>query len=197
MKTRTEDSFLKWAKSKGLSLDPAYPDAAVLGFEGCDGDSRFWEVPREPERRPHFIATLLGLPGDWSSCFCWRHLGSWPAAPDQFRINDRIEHQILKGIGLPLGTTLVAEFGSDEIDGLCALVFSTTIFGWSVGEDLYLVPDHGRHIFQTDHHGVIHVSARTSEEIARFADRMSAQGFHLPDEPPDPTFKMPKWMPER
>ncbi len=197
MKTRTEDEFLKWAKARGLTLDPKYPEAAVLRFEECEGDDRFWEVPHEPERRPHFIATALDLAAGWSSFFCWRHLGSWPNAPDRARINDRIEHTILKGIGLPLGTARVAEFDRGEIDDLVTLVFSTTIFGWSVGEDLYLVPDHAQQIIQTDHHGVLHVSSRSTEDIARFVEGMKARGFDLPEEVPDATFKPPKWMQER
>lgn len=197
MKTRTEDSFLNWAKHKGLTLDNRYPNAAVLRFEECEGDDRFWEVPHEPERRPYFIATLLDLAEEWSSCFCWRHLGSWPEAPDPGRLNDRIEYTILKGIGLPLGTRRIAEFGRADLDDLITLVFSTTIFGWSVGEDLYLVPDHAGQIIQTDHHGVVHVSSRSSEDIARFVEGMKAHGFDLPQEVPDSTFKPPKWVRER
>ena len=52
-----------------------------------------------------------------------------------------------------------------ELDKLVTLMFSTTVFGWSVGEDLYIVPDHARYIVQTDHHNVIHVSCRSSADV--------------------------------
>jgi hypothetical protein len=74
------------------------------------------------------------------------------------------------------------------------LLFSTTIFGWSVGDDLYVVPDHARHLLQTDHHGVIHLKFRTQTDLNSCVEEMHRRGFSLPDELPDETFKQPKWM---
>lgn len=194
MKRHKEDQFLRWAKCRGIVLDPRYPESAVLSFDPPAVEDRFWEVPPEPERRPYFISSLLDLAGDWESCFCWRHLGSWPKVPDPGRLNDRIEHQILSGIGLAIGSADVVEFRRNEIDRLITLLFSTTIFGWSVGEDLYVVPDHARQIIQTDHHEVIHVSCRSAVDMERFIAGMKGIGFDLPEEIPDATFKTPKWM---
>jgi hypothetical protein len=193
MKRHKEDQFLHWAKRKGIVLDPRYPESAVLSFDPPTDEDRFWQVPPEPERRPHFIASLLDLSGG-DSYFCWRHLGSWPETPDPGRLNDRIEHQILSGIGLAIGSADLVEFRREEIDRLITLVFSTTIFGWSVGEDLYVIPDHARQILQTDHHGVIHVSCRLAEDMGRFVAGMKSKGFDLPEALPDATFKTPKWM---
>jgi len=74
------------------------------------------------------------------------------------------------------------------------LLFSTTIFGRSVGDDLYVVPDHGRQLLQTDHHGVIHVSFRSEESLNLCVDEMERREFPLPGEVPDSTFKQPCWM---
>ena len=63
MKTLTEDEFLQWASTGGIGLDPSYPQSAVLDFQ-ADSESRFWEVPREPERRPYFLALLIDLMGE-------------------------------------------------------------------------------------------------------------------------------------
>jgi len=82
--------------------------------------------------------------GDWQECYAWTHLGSWPESADPLRINDVVEWQILKGLGLPLGTADVVKFERAELDRLVTLMFFTTVFGWSVGEDLYIVPDHAR-----------------------------------------------------
>lgn len=195
MKTLTEDEFLRWASTKGLGLDPKYPQSAVLDFQS-NSESRFWEVPREPERRPYFLASLIDLMGDWQTCYAWRHLGSWPD-PDDIdpdRINDAVEMLILKGLGLPLATGAVVQFSRDEREKLVTLLFSTTVFGWSVGEDLYVVPDHARQIIQTDHHDVVHASFADPDDLERWISKMSEEGFDLPDEPPDATFKRPAWM---
>jgi hypothetical protein len=194
MTTHTEAEFLAWAERAGLALDPRYPQSAVLRFRPDPDHSRFWEVPAEPERRPHFIASMLELMGDWQWCRVWRHLGSWPDQISPGRINDVVERCILGALGLPLGTAAVVEFTSAEFDKLLTLLFTTTIFGWSVGEDLYVVPDHGRHLLQTDHHDVIHVSFRSEDETNRWVAEMNRRRFPLPDEVPDPTFKQPRWM---
>jgi|SRR5215475_9223722 len=197
MRTIAPAKFLRWAAGKDLRLDPEYPDSAVLDFQG-GSDSRFWVVPPEPERRPYFVASLLELMGEWQICYVWRHLGSWPAqaSVDGGRINDAVELRILKGLGMPLGTADIVLFDVNDFDTLATLLFSTTIFGWSVNEDLYVVPDHAQQVLQSDHHGVIHVSFRAPADIAHWVSEMSQRGFDLPDELPDATFKRPSWMPE-
>ena len=194
MRTHREDEFLEWAERSGFQIDPRYPHSAVLTFRPDPGYDRFWEVPSEPERRPYFIASLLDCMDDWQAGYVWRHLGSWPQSAVPERINDVVELRILDGLGLPLGTNGVVEFSRAEYDRLVTLLFSTTIFGWSVGEDLYVVPNHGRHLLQTDHHGVIHLSFRTEESLNLCVDEMERRGFSLPGEVPDSTFKQPGWM---
>jgi hypothetical protein len=194
MKTLTEAAFLAWADRAGLCLDPQYPESAVLVFRPDPHQDRFWEIPAEPERRPYFLLSFLELMGDWQECYAWRHLGSWPECAEPLPINDVVEWQILKGLGLPLGTAEVVRFERAELDKLVTLMFSTTIFGWSVGEDLYVVPDHARYILQTDHHKVIHVSCRTSADLDEWVRQMEARDFALPVELPDSTFKVPGWM---
>jgi hypothetical protein len=196
MRTSTEREFLQWAAGKGLALDAEYPDAAVLDYQE-GSDARFWTVPSQPERRPYLIAALLELLGDWQTCYVWRHLGSWPAAlATEGSGNDLIESEILQGLGLALGTSDVVAFDRGDLARLITLLFSTTIFGWSVGEDLYVVPDHARQFLQTDHHGVIHVSFRDVADIEHWVSEMARNGFDLPRDLPDETFKRPSWMPE-
>src|SRR5712675_2044255 len=98
-----EQEFLAWARQRGLD------------FENTVAESRFWNVPEEPQRRPYFIKALLQLFGERESCLAWRQLGSWPASADAGRINDVVEWQILKGLGLPLGTNDVVQFSESEM----------------------------------------------------------------------------------
>jgi len=194
MKTHSEKQFLRWAREHGMGLDDRYPDSAVLTFKPDPNLDRFWAVPPEPERRPYFLSLMLDLMGEWQSCFVWRHMGSWPGKPDPEEPNDRVEFQILSGIGLPTGTADIIQFERSEIDQLVTLLFSTTVFGWSVGEDLYVVPDHAQHIMQTDHHDVVHVSFRQADDLQQFVNGMDEEEFPLPGAVPDGTFKIPEWM---
>jgi hypothetical protein len=196
MRALPEAEFLKWAGDHGLILDPRYPKLAELMFQAGASEARFWEVPAKPERRPYFLASLLHLLGDWKACFVWRHMGSWPVAANLHpeRINDLVEHEILRGLGLPMGTASIVEFARSESSALVTLLFSTTIFGWSVGEDLYVIPDDTRYILKTDHHDAVHVEFRNSEDVQAWVAEMDKRGFPLPDELPDETFKPPTWM---
>jgi hypothetical protein len=197
MRTHREDEFLAWAGRSGFEIDPRYPHSAVLTFRPDPQQDRFCEVPVEAERRPYFVASLLDCMGDWQACYVWRHLGRWPQPAVPERLNDIVELRILDGLGLLLGTNAVVEFSRAEYDRLVTLLFTTTIFGCSVGDDLYVVPEHGRHLLQTDHHGVIHVSFRTDESLNLCVDEMDRRGFPLPSEVPDSTFKQPGWMKRR
>lgn len=194
MKTLDEAEFLAWGDGEGLCLDPRYPHSAVLVFKPDPQQHRFWEVPAEPETRPYFLQSFLELMGDWQECYVWRHLGSWPDRAEPRRINDVVELQILKGLGLPLGTADIVRFARADVAGLITLMFATTVFAWSVGEDLYIVPDHARFILQTDHHNVIHVSFREPADVGKWVSTMEERGFPLPEDLPDSTFKRPEWM---
>lgn len=195
MNSLTETSFLQWANENGMGVDERYPKQVVLSFKPDPKLRRFWEVPAEPERRPYFIASILSLLGDWEACYVWRYNGSWPIsalAPE--RINDHVEIQILKGIGLPLGTADVVAFSHYEVNQLVTLVFSTTIFGWCVNEDTYVVPDNAKYILEVSHHEAFHVSFRNAEDLNGFVSKMDEKGVPLPEDVPDETFKHPEWM---
>jgi hypothetical protein len=194
MRKLSETDLIAWIRTRGIALHESYPTAAILTFRPDLGHDRSWQIPPAPERRPYFVATMLDLLGDWASCFVWKHSGSWPSSANPERINDVVELRILSGLGLPLGTSEVVEFGRAEFDSLVTLIFSSTIFGWSVRDDLYVIPDHARCIMQTDHHDVVHVSFRDGEDLKRFVAGMENRGFPLPDDAPDATFKTRSWM---
>jgi hypothetical protein len=194
MKTHSEEQFLKWAGTHGMGLDERYPNSAVLTFKPDPAIDRFWVVPSEPEVRPYFLSLMLDLMGKWQSCRVWRHMGWWPKRPDRERVKGRVEFHILKGIGMPMGTNDVVEFKRSERDQLTTLLFSTTIFGWCVAEDLYVVPNHAQHIIETSHHGVVHVYFRQMKDLRQFVKGMNKEEFPLPKTVPDWTFETPEWM---
>jgi hypothetical protein len=196
MRSLSEENFLIWVKGNGLLLHPSYPKSSVLSFPAESSESRFWCVPALPEERPYFLFSLLDLMGDWNSCFVWRHMGSWlsPNRINPRRANDVIENRIHQGLGLPLGTADIVEFTREDLPALLILLFTTTVFGWSVGEDLYVVPDHTRFFLKTDHHEVVHVEFRQSQDVSDWVSLMSGRGFNLPEDIPDNTFKRPNWI---
>lgn len=196
MKMCGEASFLKWAAERGIGPGEGYPRTARPVFKPDAKLDRFWLVPEKPEARPYFLSLMLQLMGDWKSCFAWRPMGSWPAEPYPNHTS-QVEFQILKGIGMPMGTADILEFDRGEIDPLLTLLFSTTVFGWSIGEDLSIIPDHAQFIMLVYHHGVVYVDFRNEGDLERFVNQMSKAEYPLPDRVPDGTFKRPNWMENR
>lgn len=121
-------------------------------------------------------------------------MGSWPSEATPDRVNDTVEFQILSGLGIPMGTADIVQFDRAEIDRLVTLLFSTTVFAWSVGEDLYVIPDHAHYLMKTSHHDVVNLSFRGDVQLQQFVKGMKDVEFPLPVEVPDSTFKRPKWM---
>lgn len=196
VKSLVEAEFLRWAEEHGLALDERYPQLAILQFHPHSDFKRFWCIPDRPERRPFFFASMLDLSGTWDSCFAWRHQGSWPNQEglDPLRLNDNVEYHLLRGLGVPIGTADVLRFHRDELNQLVSLLLITSIFGWSVGEDLYVVPDNAQCLLKVSHHDVVHVEFRSEGDLNAGVSKMSENGFLLPDDLPDETFKRPSWM---
>ena len=111
-----------------------------------------------------------------------------------FLLNDQIARTILKGIGMPDGSGDMLEFSYSERAKLITLLLANTLFGFTQYDDLRLVPDNAQGIIETDHHGVIHASFEREATMLAFIEQMENEGYPLPDEPPDETFKMPNWM---
>ena len=194
MNLHSESNFLDWAQERGLGLDPRYPGSASLTFIPDHEFCRSWAVPREPRRRPEFLLNMIDAFGTWSAYRCWKHLGTWPASAAEQSLNDQVAHTIFRGIGLPEGGADVVEFDSSERVQLITLLLATTIFGFTTWDDLLLVPDTARGILKTDHHGDIHISFREEAPMNEFILCMEKKGYSLPDEVPDVTCKVPKWM---
>lgn len=189
-----ETTFIESAQARGYKFVRTKSNHGWFELEPSVDEGRFWGIPAEPERRPHLFSGMLELMGDWRTCMAWRVNGVWPASADPGRLNDNIELIILSGLGMPRGGTDAVEFSSEETEKLVTLMFSTSIFGWSVGEDLTIVPDHGRYLMQISHHNVVHVHFRSSADRVAYVSGMQEWGFNLPDELPDATFKRPSWL---
>jgi hypothetical protein len=95
------------------------------------------------------------------------------------RLSDVVKLRILKGLALLLGTADVIEFVHDELNTLDMLIFSTSAFGVSVGEDLYVVPKHSRRILKIDDHDVIHIEFRLTEEGDLSVSEMSKPALRI------------------
>jgi hypothetical protein len=183
--------FLRWAASAGIGTDPRYPESGCLSLLPPRDHARFWVVPRDPATWPRFSDCILDGLDPWEGVFLWPRSGTWPAAGEGGSLNERIREVILRGAGVPAGWAGALRFLDWEADAVVAVAFACLAFGW---DDLFLIPDHGRQLIQTDHHGVVHVACGSEPRVAEFVARTAAEGYELPTDPPDWTFRRPAWM---
>jgi hypothetical protein len=189
-----EKTFIEVIRQLGITVDTRYPDTAELGFGKGSEISRFWEIPKEARRIPYFVETILSALDAWESMYVWKHMGSWFTSIKGERLNDDVQAVIYQGIGIKENNANILKFTRNELTELVTLTFNQLVFGWHVGDDLYIIPDHGRQMIKTDHHDVVHVSVSDKSTMEKFINTMAAKGFELPEDIPDETFKRPGWM---
>lgn len=188
---RAED-FLGWAAGVGIEVAPRDPGAGRTAFALPHEHSRFWVLPNGPARWPPFIAAFLTGLDEWSSGFLWPRFGRWPEAssPGTSEVRD----VVLRGAGVPGGWDGALRFDAAESDLIAAILFPYLVFGWCADDDLFFIPGHGRQVIRTDHHDVIEIRCLSEERVRAFVAHMIEEGYDLPTEPPDGTFRWPAWM---
>ena len=194
MKRIKENKFMEIIRQVGITVDSRYPKSAVLFFEKNSKISRFWEIPVEARKTTYFIETILAALDPWKKIYVWKHMGSWVTKINGERLNDDVQAVIYHGIGITENNADILEFKRNELTELVTLTFNQLVFGWHVGDDLYIIPDHGHQMIKTDHHDVVHVSFREQVAMNKYIHTMADNGFELPEDIPDETFKRPDWM---
>ena len=192
-----QGDFLEWAKRLNIRPDDRYAPPECLVYHPHRTHSRFWESPERAAGLPFFLAHMLTGLERWDECSVWPRGGRWPEADaiaEEVRIKDAVHGVILRSTGVPAGHEGAVRYGADEVDRLVTLLFGQVVFGWSVHDDVFVIPDHGRFMLSVDHHDVIHVEFREGADAAKYVEHMASEKYFLPDELPDETFKKPDWM---
>src|SRR4051812_8489550 len=188
------DGFLRWAAGVGVGLDPRFPDSERLCLLPPRDHARFWAVPSDPAAWAHFLATMLGGLDEWAEGFLWPRGGRWPRSAESGSRNERVRDVMLRGAGIPDGWSGAVRFARREEAELLTALFVVVAGGWGGHDDVFFVPDHGQQLLQTDHHDVVHVECASEERVLRLVKHLADEGYELPKEPPDWTFKRPAWM---
>jgi hypothetical protein len=187
--------FIEKLAQIGILLDPAYPKVVIPVFKSSDSHSRFWSIPEHASQFPYFIKTILNLIDKWDAICIWKANGSWTTKVTGERINNDIQSIIYRGVGISNDSSDIIQFSRNEITEVVAIAFNQLLFGWSVADDIFLIPNHGNQTVKTDHHGVVHVGFKDESSLNSFIDEMAKKDILLPNEIPDETFKKPDWMP--
>jgi hypothetical protein len=194
MQAVSHEQFLRWAADRGVTVDPRYPDSGCLRLVPVADHARFWVVPTDVTTSPRFFTSLLDGLDEWATGLLWPRSGRWPRHGSSQSYDGGVRDVVLRGAGIPNGWSGAVRFNRNEGDALVALLFAYMAFGWCVDDDLFFLPEHAQQLVQTDHHGVIHAECKSEGRILRLVEHMAAEGYDLPANPPDATFRWPAWM---
>jgi len=187
-------AFFTWASRAGIGINPRYPASGFISLIPSRRHARFWELPADSVRWPHFVATMVAGLDEWKTAYLWPRSGGWPAAPEEWSHNEAARDVLLHSIGIPRGWAGAVRLIRGEQDKLLAVLTTYCTFGGCVDDDLFFVPDHGKQLLHSDHHDAIHVECASKKRLLQLVKHMAEAGFDLPTELPDPTFKRPAWM---
>jgi len=196
VKVIQKPEFETWAAARGLRSDERYADPRRLVYFPYRNHARFWVIPRTQKRLRELIGCLLeAVAPSWTVCMAWPRTGRWISPDDDLADRGLVrERRRLWDSRLPFGQIAAVEFHREDVQLLIDLAAVQVRCGWSIHEDMHLIPDPALGFLETDHHDVIHVSCADEDGIRGVIREMADHGFALPDEPPDDTFKVPNWM---
>jgi hypothetical protein len=166
MEAISTPDFFRWASGVGVGFDPRYPDARSLRLSR--DHARFWVLPGDPAAWPHFVGSYLDGFDEWNSGFLWPCSGAWPVLGQAGTDAEAVRHIVLRGADVPSGWDGALRFGKSDYDSIIAIVFAYLVFGGCIDDDLFVVPDHGHQLIQTDHHDVIHVECGSEDRVLKF-----------------------------
>jgi hypothetical protein len=190
------EAFLDWTASVAIGPDDRYPGAGCIAYRPYRDISRFWVVPRSADDSvPAFVAHLLDGLEPWTTCYVWFRGGRWPDLANPLDSDAEVRAVTFRGARIRSRFEGAIQFDRSERDRILAVLFVQLTFGWHSWDDLFVIPDHGRMMLMTDHHGVVHANFASRSLVRPFVKHMAAGGFALPTEVPDWTFgPRRRWM---
>ena len=181
--------FIERMEALGLAAEEA---PSRLSFDQYDETDRFWLWPSPPPDLLGLLSAMFRHVAPDTYCEAWRPGGIWHE--DEPSFIESIREYLLGGLSIPADHCGALRFARVEFPALAALLIAFAMGGWCVDDDVCLVPDHARYLIRLSHHGVVHVECRDRALVGPLVAHMEAEGYSLPTEVPDATFKIPAWM---
>ena len=192
MDLKTKEQFSEWAAERGIGW--AGPTPRRLDFLRQSADDRYWVPPYEPRDMIAFLTVALDGADVSEGGRLVKRQGPWSfGGVGDADPSSRARDAIVRWTGIPDGLEGAVRFGPTEQINLLILLAVQDFFGRNVTDDLFLVPDHARHIFWGDHEGALIVLFRDAADVPDLVEFMGQAGFSLPTEPLDGLAWRP-WM---
>ena len=169
MRTISKPRFHEVFQSQGLALDPRYQPPQTLVYPGHPDLSWSWSLPDSPKHVPLLITSLFEACEEHDSFYLYPRAGAWGCG-DTLKLFQMA--CVFSRVGCSPRTDEVLHASIDEIDAIETLFSIALIFGGTVGDDIFVVPAHGRLVLYADHHESIHAEFGDADLMNRFLPRI-------------------------
>ena len=134
----------------------------------------FYHSVKAASGKPHFAASVVDLLDPWQCCRVWKRFPTWSyGIRDDAAIKDRVWGKNIETAGIPAGFTGAINFDRKQFDALISLLFTQMCFGWSVNDDVYVIPDHCEQLVALTHHEVAYVTFRKTDRLEKYVRDMA------------------------
>jgi len=165
MKLIPKSAFLADFASHGIALDSRYSPPQTLVFEGSHDLSWSWDMPTGIKDLTRWISALVDAARPASKIYLYPRDGAWRSGAS-LKIFQMAA--IFSVCGLkPVGDEVVAAEEAER-DAVESLFFLSLVYGGTVSDDIFLVPDHAKIILYADHHEAVHADFRDGEFMNRY-----------------------------
>jgi hypothetical protein len=170
MQLVAESEFVSWAAGIGIARHPRFPlNLAFVQEPDCQ---KSWLPTGRVTDLPGFLQTAVGLASGDGGTLLYRKGGqSWYESEDA-PIGNHIIDRVLAAISVPREFAGALSFESTEWRDLYLVISTFFVWGWSVGEDLYIIPRNGSCMLMTSHHGELFAMCPAGEALAQFEAEM-------------------------
>jgi hypothetical protein len=194
MRTISKKGFLSFLDRRKIGFDVRNANSHSIGFIDKREHHRFWEFPFQTNDLSRFLFAIIDGISVWRNLYVWPKCGSWPKDNGKC-VDVCIRNTFYRQFGVKMGSEGALICSSGEKATIVSFLFIHVLFVSDLFDDLFLIPDNGRFILGTDHHGVITVRTFSGLDLDLLIKHMKSKGFELPNEVPDDTFRKPEWMP--
>jgi hypothetical protein len=166
--------FFAWLRQRGIIADPARGTGDRLTFAEGTPVERRWRPGGIVSDVPDFTRAMLTAAMNGGPWWLWRRGGGpWM---DEFGEEGGLRNgaldRLLEALGFG-GASGGLRLGAKEMADLWLVVNAFFVFGWSVAEDVYVVPDDCSCILLFSHEGHVEAVFPTEESAAVFAAGLS------------------------
>lgn len=187
----SKEDFIKWAETHKITTNVQ----EGLSFSE-KSHSRYWVIPEKASAMPFFFSKILEGLDPWDNCYLWKDEGEWCLGLSERSLPyHRILANIMERMGIPEGFKGVIRYSKEELYDILTVLCSQTAYGWTVTDNIFVIPDHGRQIVRTDHcDDLVYVSFIDEGRLQEFVRCLANHDIKLPDRPRGASLKPEEGM---